>query len=368
VDSGIGMLAVSADSRLLAAGTGSGVRVWDAKSRKELAENLEGHRGQVGRVAVSAGVLATAGDDQTVRVWDPATGTQRVKLLHGHWVRAIALSPDGTKLASSSLDDTVRLWDIGTGREIYRLAGHGKLGGRRALAFTSDGKCLLSWGDDFCLRIWNVSNGKALIEHPIRPSGINVPNEDAEPLEREQKFMIMFGEATFSRDGKGFVLNIGQDFYVFDVGTGKELRKIPSDGGHIISMAISPNGKLLLASAWGKPVQTKLADGRTRFSAAKDPPICLWDLSTGERIRQIMLTEGGAGPICFSPDGKVFATGTEKPHGKIRLWDLATGKERLTIDGFGGAARSLAFSPDGKRLISGMSDTTALVWDLTSEY
>ena len=34
------------------------------------------------------------------------------------------------------------------------------------------------------------------------------------------------------------------------------------------------------------------------------------------------------------------------------------------IEGFRGTVRSLAFLPDGKRLVSGMEDGSALVWDL----
>jgi WD40 repeat protein len=45
--------------------------------------------------------------------------------------------------------------------------------------------------------------------------------------------------------------------------------------------------------------------------------------------------------------------------------ELATGREVKKIEGFRGIVRSLAFLPDGKRLVSGMEDSTALIWDLT---
>ena len=47
--------------------------------------------------------------------------------------------------------------------------------------------------------------------------------------------------------------------------------------------------------------------------------------------------------------------------------DLASGKTRKRmVGGHGGAIRTLVFSADSKRLVSGSSDTTALVWDLCS--
>jgi RNA polymerase sigma factor (sigma-70 family) len=361
----VGWLTFSLDSRLLAVGNESEVRVWEMPSGKEMAVNDEAHQGSLGRVIATGNLVVTASDDHTIRAWDAATGKQRLKLTHDNWVRDIALSPDGTKLVSSSLDDTVCLWDVGTGRRIYRLAGHGRLGGRRAVGFSPDGKHFLSWGDDMYLRKWEVATGKALLEHALRPEGVRVPREDAEPFEREPFFDP--GTGTFSRDGKTFVLNLGNRFHVFDVATGKSLRQFPSEGSYVVSLAISPHSTLLLASAWGKPIETKQPDGRVRYSSARNHPVCLWELASGKLLKQILLPEGGAGPVAFSADGKQFATATNKPFPRLQIFDVATGREVGAIEGLPGSVRSLAFLPDGKRLVSGMNDTTALVWDLPAK-
>src|SRR5262249_19707421 len=163
------------------------------------------------------------------------------------------------------LDDTVRLWDADTGREIYRLAGHGALGGYRALGFTPDAKRLLSWGDDFYLRVWDVANGKALSEHRLRPTGVKAPEEDGDPREREMR-LLSLGPGVFSPDGKRFVLAIPKGTFVFDVETGKELRTIETGLRNVKSLAVSPDGKRLLAGGWGASIQTKLPDGMTRIS------------------------------------------------------------------------------------------------------
>jgi WD40 repeat protein len=365
---GVGNLAFSPDSRLLAAGGFSGeVRVWDVALGAEVAADPEAHRGPLEQVAFAAqgDVVATASDDGTVRLWDAATGRQRVKLTHGRWVRAVALSPDGKWLASSSLDDTVRLWEAATGREIYRLPGHGKLGGHRALAFLADSRRFASWGDDMDLRVWDVSTGKALAEHALRPSGVEVPEDPNEGNRRRLMFQRSLGPAAFAPNGRVLVLNVLRDFHIFDVASGKELRKIAGDGGDLIALAVSPDGKWLLASAWGKPVQTRLADGRINSSTEKNHTVRLWELATGKEVRTIVLPEGGAGPVAFSADGGSFAMGTWNPGGRIRLWEAATGQELPAIEGFRGRADSLAFSPDGTILVSGMNDSTALVWDWT---
>jgi WD40 repeat protein len=60
--------------------------------------------------------------------------------------------------------------------------------------------------------------------------------------------------------------------------------------------------------------------------------------------------------------------------GTIRLRDVATGKVRHTLRGhqrkegdesYSGVT-ALAWSVDGTRLVSGGSDTTVLVWDLSA--
>ncbi len=338
-----GRLAISADSRLLAAATANALRVWELASRRDLAPNDDAHQGWVSQVAVTrAGLVATASDDHTVRVWDAATGKQRLKLTHGSWVRAIAISPDGTKLASSSLDDTVRLWDLGTGQEIYQLAGHGGLGGHRTLGFTADGKRFLSWGDDFYLRVWDVATGKAVHEHRIRPTGITVPDEEDEVFQREKFFLS--SAAAFSPDGTQFILGgIGQNAHIFDAQTGKELRIINTEVRGFQSLEVSPDGNQLLVGGWGNPV------------------VGLCNLKTGKRAREFTLPDKSSWAVALSPDGRMVAAGLE---GSICLVETATGGERARLSGFRGKVRALAFSPDGQHLVSMMYDTTGLVWDL----
>src|SRR5262249_5251755 len=81
---------------------------------------------------------------------------------------------------------------------------------------------------------------------------------------------------------------------------------------------------------------------------------------------KIVLPDGGAGPVAFSPDGKSFAVATGEPDRRIRVWDVSSEKEAASIQGYRGEVRSLAFSPDGTRLITGMRDTSVLVWGLKS--
>jgi RNA polymerase sigma factor (sigma-70 family) len=364
-----GRVVFSSDGRWLAAVGGHRIHVWDVRLKEEVAADTESHTGMVAQVAASArGVIATASDDHTVRVWDSATGGQLRKLQHGSWVRSVAVSPDGRLLVSSSLDDFVRLWNLDTGKEIYRLPGHGELGGKRLVGFTPDGKRFLSWGDDLYLRVWDVATGKAIHEHRIVPSGIQIPDEDDDSAaQRDQKTMFLsLARSAFSGDGKRFILAVGASMQVFDVETGKEIRTIKTEQRDMNHLIVSPDGELLLTSGYGKSIETRLPDGRVRFSMAKEHPLELYDLETGKCLHSITLPGEISGPVAFSADGKTFAAAIDKPAGAIRFWDTATGAERPSINGFHGRVNALAFTPDGRRLISAMDDTSALIWDLTA--
>jgi WD40 repeat protein len=240
--------------------------------------------------------------------------------------------------------------------QVTRTWAAGRPWGR---SFTADGKHFLSWGSDLFLRKWDVATGKVALEHALRPKGF----PDEEPA-RSQKLEKDILQGRFSPDGNRFVLAAGNQTHMFDVASGKDLYQLPNEGGYVVSLAISPDSRMLLTSAVGKWVATKLPGGGT---LQKNHPICLWELSTRKTRMQIVLPDGGAGSVAFSPDGKRFAVATGDPQRRIRLWDTTSGKEADAIQGYRGDVRSLAFSPDGSRLISGMDDTAVLVWDLSSK-
>jgi WD40 repeat protein len=359
---GGGHLAMSADGRFLAVGGDTGARVWKWPSREEIAPNDAAHRGSVGRVATTInGEVVTASDDGTIRVWDPATQRQRLKLQHSYWVRDIAVSPDGSRLASSALDDTVRLWDLVSGQQIYRLPGHGRMGGTRAVAFAPDGQSFGSFGDDCYLRIWDVRTGKALIEHKIRPTGVKIPDED----DRDGMDFFHIDQARFSPDASLFSLSIGKHF-VFRTDSGQELLAIENRGSHVTALVVSPHNRYMLTSAWGKRQEIKMADGRTLSTSEKSNPITLWDLSSGQIFKEIVMEGGGAGPVAFSADGERFAVSSMRPKDKITIYSTATGAELEAIDDVPNRVRSLCFSQDGRSVVSGQSDSTALVWKLNA--
>jgi WD40 repeat protein len=100
--------------------------------------------------------LVTAGEGRTLKVWDIDTGKELL-VLSGHAASPISVvfSPDGRRILSGSLDRTVKVWDAITGQEVLTLEGHTQ--GIHSVALSADGLRLASAGDDAMIRIWDAT-------------------------------------------------------------------------------------------------------------------------------------------------------------------------------------------------------------------
>jgi len=156
----------------------------------------------------------------------------------------------------------------------------------------------------------------------------------------------------FTPDGR-FVAG-GSPVYLWDVATGKVARQFPTphtDFGYE-DIVISPDGKLIAAAA-----------------GLEDSRVYLWDLATGRELRQWRAPEVPemvkrlvlftVKRLEFSPDSRWLA-GCRG--GRTVLWDVTSGQELREIGERGEEVHSIAFSIDGRRLVA-ISDKTARFWD-----
>src|SRR5688500_13733291 len=93
---------------------------------QEPERTLEGHRDGILSVAYSPDgrLLASASRDGTIKIWNVETGDEQTTL-EGHSGQVLRLAfGSNNLLASAGADKTVRLWDIAAGESIATLTGH----------------------------------------------------------------------------------------------------------------------------------------------------------------------------------------------------------------------------------------------------
>jgi WD40 repeat protein len=137
--------ALRADGATVAtAGTDGYIRIWNAATGERIAEMLAGS-GLTSVALDPTGRLVAAGVGQNVAVYDARTGKQ-LGVLTGHTdaVTGLAYSPDGNLLASSSRDHDARVWDPHELRLVKLLRRHTAF--VSGIAFSSDGRWLATAG------------------------------------------------------------------------------------------------------------------------------------------------------------------------------------------------------------------------------
>jgi WD40 repeat protein len=188
-----------------------------------------------------------------------------------------------------------------------------------------------------------------------------VPKEDGDDEHLE---LMQMNRAIVSPDASFLAISTNK-LLVLDPNSTEELQQLENPGSHVAGFAFSPDGKRILASAWGKPVQIKMADGRTRFSSERNNPITMWNATSGEVLQSLVLPDGGAGPVAFSRDGNQFAVCFRRPHHSVAIFETASGNKLKTTENLPCSASAVAFTYDGKGIITGLADGTAVIWSLT---
>ncbi|MCI0714386.1 MAG: WD40 repeat domain-containing protein, partial [Chloroflexi bacterium] len=135
---------------------------------------------------------------------------------------------------------------------------------------------------------------------------------------------------------------------MWDLETGELVREFQGHTELALGLAVSPDGQFLLSSSY-------------------DNTLRIWDIETGEQLRQFDMEAGeGLGRVAISPDGTTFAAKSED--GTIRVRDWETGEVLQEMQGsvnFGFVV-NITYSPDGTSLLAGSNEDGLEWWDLTT--
>jgi WD40 repeat protein len=280
-------------------------------------------------------------------------------------VNALAFSPDGTLIAAASDGKEIRVWDA-AGSQSFRTFVDPFAYGQRvtSLAFSRNGQILASAQDIFennllggnDIKLWVVSSGNLKRNIFVNST---ISRIAPEPRRRDADATVYMKSIVFHPDGNTLlaslnVINVSRtshgEIREWDLPTGNLKHIWPHESG-IDSTALSPDGKTM--------------------AIGSDCKIELWDMATTRLLRTLNegRKHGQAGTLCFSPDGRIIASGSGpqagayngNPAGMIDVFQSvhfwSSGGSFLTrlSDSQFGTVTAVAFSPDGEHLAVGTS-------------
>src|SRR5262249_28057897 len=103
-------------------------------------------------------------------------------------------------------------------------------------------------------------------------------------------------------------------------------------------------------------------DGKSLAGSGLSTGTRLWDVSSGKVLRKFEGPEDKVFGLSFRPDGKNLAGAVWDPAGHVFVWDPATGAVRRRLE-HGRMVRRVAFAPDSSLLAATGMDGTVTLWE-----
>ncbi|KEF60662.1 uncharacterized protein A1O9_02223 [Exophiala aquamarina CBS 119918] len=276
-----------------------------------------GHKGAVwsSRLSADAKIAATGSADFTARIWDPQTGECLHILSHEHIVRSVAfpLQDNPQCVVTGAQDKKLKIFDLtrgGSAATPAQLAngnnGNGSGNPTVTPSTTSEGHEIGVGEHNGSIKsiVWNVDYNvltTACDDKTIRWWDLRTQRA-VSSFKTERDITACELSTTRVDDTDPGILSVaaGNTCFFFDAGRPGEMIKKVNFDHDVASVAINSQS------------------GRFVTGGGKDTWVRVWDFV---QEKELEVLKGHHGPIwstAFSPDGKLYATGSED--GTIKLW------------------------------------------------
>ncbi|KAJ2815432.1 hypothetical protein FBU31_006932 [Coemansia sp. 'formosensis'] len=215
------------------------------------------------------------------KVWNAFTGQELVSLPHNHIVKSADFADDDVTVITGSQDKSVRIFDITRPDQPSTFATHSAP--VRSVKWSRHKNVVISAGDDKRINVFDLRAPNAVKTLEISDSISNI---------------------SLTGDGRILSCASGKRVVVWDVDAFRVVKDIAMD--YEVSVAAV------------NPQRTRVVTG-----GKSDLLIRSCEFESGKELE---VHKGHHGPVhdaCFSPDGEIYATGSED--GTVRLWQSNPG-------------------------------------------
>ncbi|KAH6987106.1 WD40-repeat-containing domain protein, partial [Ilyonectria destructans] len=342
------------------------VRTWKVATG-ECLHVLNGHSSLPATMSFSPdmSLIASGAHDRTVRIWrvNSDEDTRQPAADHDS-IKSVIVSPGRTLVASSSERGKVRVWNIDTGECLHRDLEHGdeKI---RSLAFYSNSKLIFARSlESETLWVWRVDTGQCVRKLSIVGSqqvSFSPNGQSITLIQKNNLLLLLAGETlhcNYRFKGSGPIFKQvfspdstlvaalsypskdcsgNPDLRIWSVDTGKLIWTIKGLEEGTETLAVSPDSKLVAVFMY---CESGDGDGVYRFRVLQ--------METGKTICGGELDILGLRSVSFTHDSKYLALGSDD---FVEIWDISSG-ERIRDINLGFYPSRFDFDTDREHLLT----------------
>lgn len=250
----------------------------------------------------------------------------------------VVFSPTGKLIAASMIQfldsNSVKIWDWENKKEKLSINDFSNFDNGRitCVAFSCDELFLASGIKDGSIKISDIKSGGKLLERKAHKRSVLA--------------------ISFSPDGD-FLASGGEDGMI-KIWSYRNLKESKSFNikNPVMTLTYSPDGSLLAAG--DNQGYTLICD----IKNDRNSQFINIDAYPDSAISHF----NSINTICFSPDGRLLATGGDD--NEVKIWDIEKRKCLQSISGHKNKINSITFSCDGKTIATGSNDESVMIWRL----